>query len=90
MCSELIIDFIMLAFIEKTYIYRIYDRLEYIRINKALLFSILEFNLYKVVESTLIFDLNRIKGLVANEMTPSLLIKAKNIFKKRIVDTKSW
>ena len=36
------------------------------------------------------FDLNRIKGLVANEMTPSLLIKAKNIFKKRIVDTKSW
>lgn len=36
------------------------------------------------------FDLNRIKGLVANEMTPSLLIKAKNIFKKRIVNTKSW
>lgn len=36
------------------------------------------------------FDLNRIKGLVANKMTPSLLIKAKSIFKKRIVDTKSW
>lgn|GEM_PF-6327175 len=36
------------------------------------------------------FDLNRVKGLVANEMTPSLLIKAKNIFKKRVVDTKSW
>lgn len=36
------------------------------------------------------FDLNKIKGLVGNEMTPALLIKAKKIFKKRIIDKTSW
>ena len=29
------------------------------------------------------FNLNAVKGLVANEMTPTLLLKAKNILKNR-------
>lgn len=36
------------------------------------------------------FDLNRVKGLIGNEMTPSLLTKAKNIFKKRTIDVSLW
>lgn len=36
------------------------------------------------------FDLNKIKGLVANEMTPSLLIKARRIFKTRNIDLSLW
>lgn len=36
------------------------------------------------------FDLNRIKGLVGNEMTPSLLLKAKKILKSRMIDISKW
>lgn len=36
------------------------------------------------------FDLNSKKGLVSNEMTPSLLLKAKRIFKSREINSSLW